>query len=91
MSNQIIDFVKCPRCEKEYIQGDLELVCAKCAPAMQMDLCLQDLLTSLTNLEQIEPELLSSRKKIIYNLHTRLKNLNKATKDGLLQGTPKEG
>lgn len=85
---QVIDFVKCPRCEKEYIQGDLELVCIKCAPGMQMDLCLQDLLTSMTNLEEIAPELLATRKKIIYNLLTRLKKLNKAIKNEP-QGNPK--
>ncbi len=76
----VIDFVKCPRCAQEWIQGDLDLVCAKCAPAMQMDLCLQDLLTSLSTLEEVNSELLATRQKIITSLYTRLKKLNKTIK-----------
>lgn len=78
---QVIDFVKCPRCKKEYIQGDLELVCKDCAPAMQADLDLQSLLTSISALEdqvsELGPVVLKDRAKILNNLIHRLKKIHK--------------
>ncbi len=80
MSETVIDMVKCPSCQKEYIQGDLDLVCKECAPGLQMDITLNSIIIGVLDLEGTDEALLSKRAKIINDLVNRLKKINKKLK-----------
>jgi hypothetical protein len=63
--SRVINYIKCARCEKEWVEEESDGICEKCEPELEVDLLVADLWKISTTLISMNTERIRPHRKTI--------------------------
>lgn len=74
--------IKCPACDKEYIDEDTQLVCEECGPGVNADMAIVDIFHQIEIIDKLSLKSLEERLNLLKTIRERInKIIHKTEKD----------